>query len=278
MQISRQFTFINNQHGFTVSAIEGTQLISELAKIHNIGPHATGFYQKTVLSSLQMVNFIKPGESLGFYIDSDEPYYRFKIEISQNGTLRTLLLPEEFDDFPHQLSGKTRIVKIMQGRDPYTSILEFKNHPLENIINEVMDQSYQTNSKVLMDENSSTSLMITKLPPSNVDKKIKDFSDLSMEEIEKKFSTLFQATLTLPSPSIKDMEDLYTAQGFTYLISKEVKFHCPCSRERMVENIFTLPQKERTEIFSEDDSIEIRCDYCNTIYDIKKEEILKDLH
>ena len=50
-----------------------------------------------------MVNFLKPGESLGFYIDSEEPYFRFKIELSNTGTFRTLLLPEEFENFPDKI-------------------------------------------------------------------------------------------------------------------------------------------------------------------------------
>ena len=93
MENSRQYSFINNENGFTISFINGQQLISELTTIHNIGPKAIEYYQKSVLSSLQMVNFLKPGESLGFYIDSEDPFYRFKIEIGQAGSYRTLLLP-----------------------------------------------------------------------------------------------------------------------------------------------------------------------------------------
>ncbi len=79
--ISRQYSFICNKNGFTISVIEGNSLINNISKMHNIGPHALNFYRKTVLSSLQMVNFLKPGENLGFYIDSEEPFFRFKIEL-----------------------------------------------------------------------------------------------------------------------------------------------------------------------------------------------------
>lgn len=277
-KISRQYSFINNQHGFTISLIEGHQLLEELGQIHNIGPIAADFYKKTVLSSLQLINFLKPGENLGFYIDSDEPYYRFKIEISHNGSLRTLLLPEEFDNPPTKLTGKCRIHKIYSNREPYTSILEFTDHPVEELVNEVMDKSYQTKSHILVSEDCSSTLMITKLPPSNIDKKIEDFDDLTIEQIQEKFSDLINAALLIPELDVAQAEELFSHQGLNYIGSKEVKFSCPCSRERMVENFFTLSKADRTEIFQNQSKVEIRCDYCNTIYEIKKDEVMQDLH
>ncbi|MFT6631692.1 MAG: molecular chaperone Hsp33 [Bacteriovoracaceae bacterium] len=275
---SRQYSFICNKNGFTISVIEGDSLIQEISKIHNIGPHALEYYRKTVLSSLQMVNFLKPGESLGFYIDSEDPFFRFKIELGNNGALRTLLLPEEFEDFPQNIQGKCRIHKIMQGKEPYTSVLNLEDQPVETIVNEVIEKSYQTRSKVLTSKDCSSSIMITKLPPSNVNKKVEDFDDLSMEQIQEQYSDLIQAALIIPNADVQIMDELFSAAGLMYIGSKEVKFDCPCSHQRMVENLFTLPEVDRHDIFKDGDTVETRCDYCNTIYEIKKDEILKPLH
>jgi molecular chaperone Hsp33 len=252
--------------------------MEEISKIHNIGPHALDYYRKTVLSSLQMLNFLKPGESLGFYIDSEEPFFRFKIEIGNTGTLRTLLLPEEFQNFPKTINGKCRIHKIMQGKEPYTSILELEDHPVESIVNEVIEKSYQTSSIVLTSEDSPSSVMITKLPPSNVNKKVKDFDDLSMEQIQEQYSNLINAALIIPDADVQTMDELFSTAGLQYIGSKEVSFNCPCSHQRMVENLFTLGEADRKDIFKDTNSIETRCDYCNTVYDISKDEILKELH
>ena len=56
-----------------------------------------------------------------------------------------------------------------------------------------------------------------------------------------------------------------------------MNFHCPCSRERMVENLFTLTEDDRKHIFEEQNPIEIRCDYCNTTYQIREEEVKNPL-
>ncbi len=278
MSVSRQYHFICNKNGFSISVIEGDSMMKEVNQIHNIGPNALSYYQKTILSSMQMVNFLKPGESLGFYIDSEEPYFRFKIELSNTGTFRTLLLPEEFENFPDKITGKVRLVKIYNAREPYHTILELKDHDVGNIVNEVISKSYQTNSRIILSEHGNSSLMVTKLPPSNINKKIEDFDDLSLDQIQNKYHKLIQAALLIPNADVKMMDDLFQAEGLQYLGSKEVKFFCPCSHERMVENLFTLPEHDRIDIFKEDSSIEIRCDYCNTIYNIQRSELDKNIH
>ena len=60
--------------------------------------------------------------------------------------------------------------------------------------------------------------------------------------------------------------------------SKEMNFHCPCSKERMIENLFTLTEDDRDHVFAENDPVEIRCDYCNTLYYIGSEEFTKPVH
>lgn len=279
MKKSRQFTFINNQHGFTLSYINGNSLLEQIHQIHNIGPHAFEFYQKTLLSSLQMLNFLKPSENLGFYIDSDEPYYRFKIEMSSEGHYRTLLLPEDFEQFPTHLTGKCRVFKYLAGRAPYSSVLDFKDHPIENLVNEVIDKSYQTNSKVFTSPKKSNSVMLSKLPPSSIDKKIKNFEELSIKEIELKFAKMIQNALSLENYTLESIVSFFEKQDLTYLGSNEVAFHCPCGHERMLENLFRLPLSDRESLFETQDIIETRCDYCNTTYEFSKREVLrKDLH
>jgi len=277
MNTSRQFGFINNQHGYTISLIEGHALIDEISNIHNIGPHALTFYRKVLLGSTQLINFLKPGETLGFYIDSEEPYFRLKIEMSNNGSLRTLLLPEDFDDFPTTFTGKCRVNKIFQGKPPYSSILEYSDFPVEDIVNEVMEKSYQTNSRIFLSDDLANSLMLTKLPPTNINKKIEDFEEFSFDEMILEYQDLIKTSLDLKASNTETVENVFNKYQFKYLGSKEVKFHCPCSHERMVNNLFTLKSSDIEDLFKDTGKIETRCDYCNTIYTINKDEVKREL-
>lgn len=278
MQKSLQLHFLNNLKGYAISLVKGSKLIDEVSSIHNIGPHAIDFYKKTIITSVQMVNFLKSTESIGFYIDSDSPYYRFKIEISSEGSLRTLLLPEEFSDFPSEFNGTCRIHKSFVGKSPYTSILKFKNEPLQGLINQVIEQSYQVNSKVFLSDNFDSSLMVTILPPTNVDSKVEDLDPQTLEDIERDCRSLFDQALNQNFSEISQFENIFEKAGCTYLGSKELKFYCPCSKDRMIENLFTLTDEDRKHIFEKKAQIEIRCDYCNTTYQIEESDLTKTVH
>ncbi|MBD65200.1 MAG: hypothetical protein CME62_08335 [Halobacteriovoraceae bacterium] len=273
METTRQLAFINNKYGFTISFINGEQLISEIAQIHNIGPLALAFYKKTLLGSTQLINYLKAEESIGFYIDSEDPYFRYKLELSATGSLRTLLLPEDFEELPTHITGRARIHKMSLKGQPYTSILEYEDFPIESIINDVLDKSYQFQAKVMFSPDFHNSVMITKLPPTNINKKIEDFEEIGLESFIDEKIEFFADLLSGSKQSIAELSEFCEKEDFSYIGSHELKFHCPCSYERMLHNFSTLSPKDIEEIFAESDQVETRCDYCNTIYKVLREDI-----
>lgn len=277
MKESRLFSFIDQQSAFTVHFLHAEKLINDIMRIHNIGPTAFKFYQETLLSSAQMLNFMKATENMGFYIDSQEPYFRFKIELNAQGTMRTLLLPEEFDAFPDTVTGKARVTKAFPNNAPYSSVIELQNESVFNITNRVLQQSYQTKTHIETNP-LNFGLMFSKLPPSSLAKKFDEIIDLPLQDFVDKNSNLAKDIEQLVSKaqkglSEKEIVSFFTEKSFVYLGSKEVKFFCPCSKERMSANMLTLANSDLDEIFRDKDSVEVRCDYCNSIYDISKDQL-----
>lgn len=273
--ISRLYTFIDNKHGFTAHFIEGHKLIDEVTEIHNIGPKALEFYKKTILTSEQMTTFLKPGEHLGFYIDSEEPYFRFKIEMGQMGDFRTLLLPEEFEDFPSTFTGNCRVHKMYQSKAPYTSLLQYQDHLFENLVNDVIEKSYQSNSKVIVAKDSCSSIMFTKLPPVDIKKDFNISDDMSLDQYISHSKALTDKLFSLKYTNVADVEKVFEKSGLIYLGSREIKFKCHCSKDRMIDNISALNHEVKMDLFKTDKTIETRCDYCNTTYSFTKSEIVK---
>jgi len=271
MKESRLYSFLENDLGFNLHVLDGSKLLKDLTQIHNIGPNALKYYKETVLSALHMITFLKPGESLGVYIDSEEPYFRFKVEMNHSGSMRTLLLPEEFESFPQTLSGVARISKIYNQKQPYTSIVQMSSDPTSDILNNILKDSYQTNSKIYLDDNSEHAIMITKLPRKEIKKVVEDDLEIStIEEFKKNNSQLISDIFNTKKIELQELVERVEKENFLYLHSKEVKFDCPCSLDRMTQNLMTLNQKDKEDVFDGKDSIEVRCDYCNTIYDVKK--------
>lgn len=273
MKESRLYSFIDNKSGFTLHFLEGSKLISDILEIHQVGEIAKPYYAKTILTSQQMITFLKPGENLGIYIDSETPYFRFKIETNFNGSMRTLLLPEEFSEFPEKLTGVSRITKIFPSAKPYTSVLQLNQDSPDQVINNILKDSYQTNSKVITSGNLNQSLMITKLPKAEIKKVIKDDEDISLNEYILKMNSFITKLFTINLTEIKEIVEEVESQGLSYLSSKEVKFDCPCSEERMAQNLKNLANNDLDHLFQEDDKIEVRCDYCNTNYSFDRKAL-----
>lgn len=275
MQESRLYSFLDPKQNFTIHFLEGQKLLHDLIITHNLNPSALGYYRDTVLTSQLMLHFLKNGENLGFYIDSEEPYFRFKIEMAHNGLMRTLLLPEKLEEMPATITGKLRITKQFPNKTPYTSIMDLKKEPASSLVNTVLKDSYQTNGQTILSDLTDQSLMITKLPKVNskiVDEAVEDKSLSEYLKAKEKFiSTLWEKNLT----EIEQIVNYFEDDSFAYLGSKEVKFKCSCSKDRMIANIINLHNLNLDEIFEKDDHINVRCDYCNTNYKIMRSETEK---
>jgi molecular chaperone Hsp33 len=55
-----------------------------------------------------------------------------------------------------------------------------------------------------------------------------------------------------------------------------VTFHCPCSTERVLESIATLPRADIEELLSSEEPLTMSCDYCNATYEVTTAQ-LRDL-
>lgn len=269
---SRLYSFLDHKNGFNVHFLEGQKLIHDLVLLHPMQPSGFSYFRDTFLGLLPIIFFLKPGESLGLYIDSEEPYFRLKIETNSAGHTRTLLLPEEFNLFPMKITGKVRVTKIFQSNaQPYTSVIELNGVETKDVINNIFKESYQTNSEVVVSDISDQSVMITKLPPVNVNSNIDE--TVSRKEFIKKHKNFFHDVFESATDDIEKIVKMFEDRDFAYMGSRQVDFYCPCSKDRMVLNLRGLYAGDIDELFENKPSIEIKCDYCRKVYDITKAEI-----
>jgi molecular chaperone Hsp33 len=255
-----------------VHFLEGQKLIHDLVLLHPMQGSGFAYFRDTFLGLLPIVFFLKPGESLGIYLDCEDPYFRLKIETNSAGHTRTLLLPEDFNEFPMRLSGQVRVTKIFpSGKLPYTSMIELKEVPSKDVINRIFAETYQTDTEVLVSEASDQSVMVTKLPPMN--SRLQGQDSVSRQQFmaaHRPFLLdVFAQALTDIEAIVKRFED----QGFSYLGSRQIDFFCPCSQERMVMNLRGLYAADLDSLFSDQNEIEIACDYCRKRYVITRSDV-----
>jgi len=272
LSTSRLYSFLDHKNGFNVNFLEGQKLIHDLVLLHPMKSSGFSYFRDMFLSLLPIIFFLKPGESLGIYIDSEDPYFRLKIETNSAGHTRSLLLPEDFDLFPEKITGAIRITKIVNNNThPYTSVLDLKNVPTKDVINKILSESYQTNSEVIVSETSDQSVMITKLPPLNINSTIDE--SLSRADYIKKNGPFFKKIFDSATDDIENIVNSFESQGLSYLISRQANFFCPCSKDRMILNLRGMYSTNIDELFEGKNSVEVKCDYCRKIYDITLAEI-----
>ena len=271
---SRLYSFIDQKEGFTVHFFEGQKVVNDLAIIHEVIGAGFQYFRDAILSFQPMISFLKPGEGLGVYIDSEVPYFRLKIEMSDQGQMRTLLLPEEFNEFPKKISGKCRIVKLLPGElQPYTSIIKLDDIDAHAAANKILAESYQVKSFIHVSEDSDQSIMIMKLPEINVNKVETNYA-LSTDQYWNRIEAGANELFKLGTTEQADIQAHFENQGLMFLGSKEIKFKCTCSRQRMFEGVRSIIYSSgiNTVFAPDEDSIETKCDYCKTSYLLMRNE------
>jgi molecular chaperone Hsp33 len=266
---SRLYSFLDHLNGFNIHFLEGQKLIHDLALTHPLKGSGFAYFRDTLLGIMPIIFYLKPGESLGIYIDSEDPYFRLKIETNNAGHTRTLLLPMEFNLFPMKITGQVRVTKIFSGnKSPYTSVIELNKTDTKNVINRIFEDSYQTNSEVIVSDISDQSIMITKLPDINVNSTLQE--SLTRQEFIQKKKNFFHQFFNEAISDIEQIVSSFESNGFSYLGSRQVSFYCPCTESRMIQNLSNLYSGDLNLIFEDKNEIEINCDYCNKIYKLNR--------
>lgn len=270
---SRLYTFIDESREFAAYFFEGQRLIQDLALVHALRRGGFAYFRDVVLSVQPMIALIKHGEQIGFYIDSETPYFKLKIETAHHGRMRCMLLPEGLEEFPEAMHGLVRVLKISPGnRPPYESVLQVEGLALREIVNRVLHESYQVNCAIMVSRISDQSVMVHQLPP------LRDEYELTpqavrerREEMREAAEQMFRYALSGP----EEIESAFSRMGFRLLASRAVQFRCSCSKERMIENLVPVYAQEGEDLFDPgNDSLEIVCEYCKSRYDVSRDEII----
>ena len=58
------------------------------------------------------------------------------------------------------------------------------------------------------------------------------------------------------------------------LDTQETGYACPCSKERVIRAVCSLPAKELREMAEQDGKMEACCQYCGKTYVLTREELL----
>jgi molecular chaperone Hsp33 len=273
---SQLYSFLDRNNDFLIHFFEGQKLIQDLVLTHNLKEKGFSYFRDLILSTQPMISLLKPKEGFGIYLDSEEPYFRWKIETNWNGNMRALLIPEEFNLTPSKVNGTCRLVKLPpNNQKPYTSLIELKQSQFGDIINGILANSFQNRSVIKISDVSDQSIMLMKLPKTEIDKEtieetlsLKEYLLLKNNEIQ----GIFQEAFNKPEEIINK----FTSNGYSLINQRKVQFHCPCTKDRMLFTIRNLYLNNKENFFKPNEiTIDMKCDYCKKLFSFSKDEIIQ---
>lgn len=270
---SRLSTFIDGPREHALYFLEGQRLIRDLALVQMHPGRGFELFREIVLTAQPLIALIKGREQLGFYVDSQDPLFRFKLESTHGGDTRSILVPDDFGDFPATLTGLVRVeTRYASGRQPYQSVVEAPGIPWREVVGRVLRDSYQVKAALRVSDVADQSVMLHRLPLL----KNEDDSDYTMAAVQERLEGMRSDLDAIFARALQDpdaLRDAFSELGFRRISSRPVRFHCGCSHERTVAALRLID--DPSQLFDPgQETLEATCDYCRTAYIVSRQELL----
>lgn len=267
-------------------AVRSTELVEKARRAHETTPVATAALGRALSGTLLMGSMIKGGDEIRLIIEGDGPLGRIITEANQKGDVRgyvsnpqvPLLINKEgkLDVAAGIGKGQLTVIKNKLLRKSYESSVPLVSGEIGDDLTYYYAQSEQTPSAVglgvLVDRDHSVKAaggFIIQLLPGASEETI----DI-LEENLKEINSVSRLIETGKTP--EEILELIL-QGFDFRIMerKEVKYICKCDRERIAALLSSLGKEEIDDIIEKEGKIEVRCHFCNHIYEFSIDDINK---
>ena len=269
----------------SVVCINSTEMVEKARKTHDLSPVTTAAFGRMLTMTAIMANEMKNAKD------------KITIQIKGNGPIQMMLttannfpkikgyVANPVVDLPLNEFGKLdvgqaigngyiNVIKDIGLKDPYIGICPLVSGEIAEDFAEYFAKSEQKNTAValgvLVDKNgvkSAGGYIITPMP------------DATEEEISKIEQSIFKAgaisRMLDEKLSLIDIAKKVTGDENVQIIdtSIEPEYECKCSKEKFADGLMTLGKEQLTELIEEDEKAEIKCQFCNKVYNFNKEEL-----
>lgn len=260
-----------------------TALVDEARKIHNMWPTSLAALGRT-MSVTACMGLMQKGEdeSVTTTINGGGAIGTIMVTADNAGRVKGFVGdPELYLKYNSNnklavglvvgIDGYLKVIKNLHLKSSYTSQVALQSGEIGDDFAYYFSVSEQRNTicsvGVLVNEDYSCKaagiLLIELLP---------NATESDIEYLEEMLKTLkpISAVLDEDRDLIKYINSLFSDARI--LEEQNVYYECDCSRERFLRNFLTLPKKD-IEDLAKDESIEVKCEFCNKTYKYTKEDL-----
>lgn len=280
--------------GIRAVGVITTQLTEEARVRHHLSYVATAALGRSMAAGLLLASSMKyPQSRLNFRIRSSGPLGGLSVDAGLDGTVRGYVRHPQVE-LPLNAQGQLDVGKAIGSgylyimRDvgygtPYTSTVELVTGEIGDDVAYYLANSEQTPSALALGVFNSElgvsaagGLLIQILPKASGNEAIVALLESRLSALEG-FTPLLRSGQTLPEIMDQILGDL-GLQIFPEYCS--LRYHCPCSPERMLSALKMLGREELIDMIENDQGAEACCDFCGEKYhaDVDKlQELMAEL-
>lgn len=146
------------------------------------------------------------------------------------------------------------------GGQRWQGIVPLEGGGLGEAVEAYFQRSEQLPTRIALavSEGSGAGLMIQQMPGENED-------DDAWNRLEHLLATVSAEELLAAGPEAM-LTRLFHAENRRLFPARDLHFECPCSRERVLRVLESLGTAEIRDLATQEDTVEVRCQFCNTAY------------
>jgi molecular chaperone Hsp33 len=186
-----------------------------------------------------------------------------------DGTLRGVLDTAESPAAPEWVAGPglLQVMRSNASGQPYIGTLELVEGDLAKQVEAYLQQSEQVQASLTLwseeDTGVSGGLLVEPLPgcpPERLGRLVQALDGLEVVPLWERTPDFLLSWIN-------------QGPGATVLSETELAYRCRCARETLVATMSGFSSEQVEDLFREGDPIEVRCDYCGTVYPITRAEL-----
>jgi molecular chaperone Hsp33 len=277
-------------HGGLVRAfaIDSTRVVADIERIHQTEPAVTAALGRLATGSLIFGAMQKQAHhAVSVRVVADGPAGALLATANGNGEVRGLVTNPRTGIEQVKPNGKLNVSGVVGTngrltvtrdlgmRQPYVGVVQLVSGEIGEDLAHYLVSSEQTPSAVglgvFVDRSGVVAAggYIVQLMPG--------VEDRMANEIEKTISTLPHPTSMLRSGDTpEDVLARIFGDAFDVLDRMPVRFHCPCSKERVERALMLLGESELRDLLEKDREMgfsEVTCEFCTTRYELSSADI-----
>ncbi|HEY9763895.1 MAG TPA: Hsp33 family molecular chaperone HslO [Trichocoleus sp.] len=267
--------------GIRVVGVITTRAVEMARQRHNMSYVATAALGRTMSAGLLLASSMKrPQSRVNIRVRGDGPLGGILVDAGLDGTVRGYVDNPTIELPPNAIGkldvggavghkGYVYVVRDIGYGYPYSSTVELVSGEIGDDLTHYLVNSEQTPSALILGVfvgadgvEASGGLLLQILPRAAEDEEMVAKLESRIAALSG-FTPLLKANKSLP----QIFEDLVGDMGLEILPETQlVRFHCPCTFERMLGALKLLGEAELQDMIEKDNGAEATCHFCNEVY------------